>query len=201
MAKNVISISMSKCLRDLSNSELKIYLHILERVNHPFPFKFEVNLMDLCRDCNISIPTAKSALNRLVNKGNLLFLGRTYKTAPGEYSLPSKEQNPQTHEKPKTPQEIARSVGLSKVNLDPKAAYVRDIVYHHSLTLIKAEHLSLAKEVYQRPLSQEDLKDFYMKHVWKNRDDDFTVADTLKFLSDIQSGVPISDVIKRYLDR
>ncbi len=70
------ALPIARCLKEMSSSELKVYLHILERVDQPHPYKFEINVMDLCRDCDISIPTAKNAIEKLVNKGNLILIGR-----------------------------------------------------------------------------------------------------------------------------
>ncbi|WP_347358468.1 hypothetical protein [Bdellovibrio sp.] len=94
--------------------------------------------------------------------------------------------------------EVIKSDELQEAKL--KTPYVKDIIYQNALFLLEGNHLSDAKAKYRRILCQEDLKEYYMDHVWKNRDDNFTSAETLLFLSRATKGEPIREIVKHFLN-
>lgn len=192
------ALPIKRCLREMSPSELKVYLYILEHVQHHQAKRFDLNLMGISRGCDISIPTAKSALDRLVRKGNVVFNGRPYRTAPGEYSLPESDAAMSATIVPTAPDLIPKSSESESSKI--KVPYIKDIIHNNALGLIEAAHLSDAKARFQRILNQEDLKDYYVEYVWKNIDEKFKAPEVLSFLHRVGSGESLKTIVHDFIE-
>lgn len=199
---NLNFFDSQELFQNLSATETKVFLWILNHCLGVPHEPFKIGNMDIAKGCSLSVPTASKALQNLVKKGVLKMCERPYKTAPATYLLVSESEAT-----PKAPIDpiaeilaLYQNHGLPAVPASNKTV-IAQIIYENALQLIRPEHIGQARAIYGVGFNQNNLKDFYLSMIWKNRDSMFTEADTAKFLSDLYADVPLKNIVQRYLNQ
>ncbi|WP_347357903.1 hypothetical protein [Bdellovibrio sp.] len=188
--------------QNLSATETKVFLWILNHYVGQPQEPFKIANMAVAKGCSLSLPTASKALQNLVKKGVLKMSERPYKTAPANYLLVSDLETA-----PKAPSDpIAKALAFYQnqgLRAEPAVnkTVIAEIISENALKLIRPEHVAQARAVYGVGFNQNNLKNFYVSSVWKNRDATFTDADTARFLSQLYSNVPLKEIVQHYLNQ
>lgn len=75
---------------------------------------------------------------------------------------------------------------------------ISELTRTHALELMTPEYLTAAKEMYGIP-TQENLRTYYVEHVWKYRDQSFTDFDVEDFLARLINGEQITTIVDSFL--
>ncbi|MNL01460.1 hypothetical protein D3C87_1219310 [compost metagenome] len=186
--------------QDLSATETKILLWILNNCVDQAPEPFKIANMAVAKGCSFSLPTVAKGIQNLLKQGFLILHDRPYKTSPAMYRLATQQDSALIASNKVSELQNEQMPPIAKdTSPAPRELLISQIIHDNALQLIQPEHITAAKQVYGICLNQNDLKAFYVSNVWKRRDQFFNDDQTATFLSDLLLDVPLKKIVHRYL--